>query len=30
MVLECRDLVKRFGDRTAVDGVSITNAAGET
>jgi ABC-2 type transport system ATP-binding protein len=30
MVLECRDLVKRFGDRTAVDGVSVSIAAGET
>jgi ABC-2 type transport system ATP-binding protein len=30
MVLECRDLVKRFGDRTAVDGVSFSIAPGET
>ncbi len=29
-LLECRDLRKRFGARTAVDGVSFTIAAGET
>ncbi len=28
--LECRDLRKRFGERTAVDGVSFSIAAGET
>lgn len=30
MVLECRGLVKRFGDRTAVDDVSFSIAKGET
>jgi ABC-2 type transport system ATP-binding protein len=30
VVLECRGLVRRFGDRTAVDGVSLQVAAGET
>jgi len=29
-VLDCRDLRKRFGSRTAVDGVSFSVAAGET
>lgn len=29
-VLECRDLVRRFGERTAVDHVSFSVAAGET
>ena len=29
-VLACRDLVRRFGDRTAVDHVSFSVAAGET
>ena len=30
MVLDCRGLVKRFGDRTAVDDVTFSIAAGET
>ncbi|MDH4143389.1 MAG: ABC transporter ATP-binding protein [Chloroflexota bacterium] len=29
-LLECRDLHKRYGDRTAVDGISFTIAPGET
>ncbi|MDH5244204.1 MAG: ABC transporter ATP-binding protein [Chloroflexota bacterium] len=29
-LLECRDLRKRYGDRTAVDGISFTIAPGET
>ena len=29
-ILECRDLRKRFGERTAVDGVSFSISAGET
>ncbi len=29
-LLECRDLRKRYGERTAVDGISFTIAAGET
>jgi ABC-2 type transport system ATP-binding protein len=29
-LLECRDLRKRYGDRTAVDGISFTIATGET
>jgi len=29
-LLECRDLRKRFGDRTAVDGISFTISPGET
>src|SRR3954468_21043139 len=29
-VLQCRGLVKRFGDRTAVDGVSFSIGLGET
>lgn len=29
-VLECRDLTKHFGDRSAVDGISLSIAAGET
>ncbi len=29
-LLECRDLRKRYGQRTAVDGVSFTIASGET
>ncbi|WP_217501781.1 ATP-binding cassette domain-containing protein [Streptomyces lunaelactis] len=29
-VLRCTDLVRRFGERTAVDGVSFSVAPGET
>jgi ABC-2 type transport system ATP-binding protein len=29
-LLDCRDLRKRYGDRTAVDGISFTIATGET
>ena len=29
-VLECQNLTRRFGDRVAVDDVSLTIAAGET
>jgi ABC-2 type transport system ATP-binding protein len=30
VVLRCEDLTRRFGDRVAVDGLSLTIAAGET